>query len=381
MILPRLLLVLTLFAPAAPLRAADPALPAWAARPADGSAVRLVIPAPENPRFAHLGWPKAVRARDGTIVLAYLAGPNHGGPGGSPAVSLSRDDGRTFSPMQVLREFGAGQDYRHSGNLALGLADDGALVVLAMAFSGNTTNHIFGWRSSDAGRTWSATDTSALGPDKTGSVFGDIVRLPDGRLLAAGHYRPGAKPHQRGIWISYSSDRGRSWDEPRLIGDIIANEPALTFAGGRLIGLIRSDDTALRWRYWLARSDDLGANWKIDASTVAVTTRESQRLAAPFIAPDPSAPNRVLALTNERNLPGQTPGCVWLWRADTATLEWKKERKLLEFPAVKGSRNVDFGYPWLLHLAGKRWLMFYYHGETNGPCPLWSAEVEIRNSL
>ena len=65
--------------------------------------------------------------------------------------------------------------------------------------------------------------------------------------------------------------------------------------------------------------------------------------------------------------------------AGTATLDWRKERKLLEFPAVKGSRNVDFGYPWLLHLSGQRWLMFYYHGEMNGPCPLWTAEVEIES--
>lgn len=370
----RLLLLLLLVT--LPLRAAEPE-PAWVARTPSGESGRIVVPAPADPRFTHLGWPKALRARDGTVVLACLAGPNHGGPGGSPAVALSHDNGKTFSPLHIVREFGEGKDYRHSGNIALGLASDGAIVLLAMAFNGNASNHIFGWRSTDAGRTWTATDTTALGPNKTGSVFGEILALPDGRLVTSGHYRTGAQPFQRGIWIAYSSDQGRSWGEPQRIADIIANEPALTMANGRLIGLFRSDDAALRWRYWLASSDDLGSTWQVDASSVAVTRRESQRLAAPFIIADPADPQRVIGLTNERNVPGHTPGHVWQWRADAKQLVWQKEKLLLEFPSIKGSRQVDFGYPWLLHLEGRRWLMFYYHGEMNGPCPLWSVEVEF----
>ncbi len=349
----------------------------WAARTPEGSLGRIAIAAPADSRFAHLGWPKALRTRDGTLVLACLAGPNHGGPGGSPAVALSHDNGHTFSPLQIIREFGAGHDFRHSGNLALGLAPDGALVLVAMAFNGNTSNHIFGWRSTDSGRTWTETGTSQLGPNKTGSVFGDVVTLPDGRLVLSGHYRAGAEPYQRGIWTSPSSDQGRSWGKPERIGDIIANEPALTFADGRLLGLFRSDDPELRWRYWLAQSDDLGKTWAIDESVVAVTHRKTQRLAAPFIAPDPADPRRVIALTNERTLAGHTPGYIWLWRANAKELDWKKERLLLEFPSVKGSKQIDYGYPWLLHLEQNRWLMFYYHGEMNGPCPLWVVEVTL----
>ena len=46
----------------------------------------------------------------------------------------------------------------------------GSLVVLAMAFTGDTRNAIFGWRSTDSGKNWAAVDTTALGPNKTGSV-------------------------------------------------------------------------------------------------------------------------------------------------------------------------------------------------------------------
>ena len=118
---------------AAPSRAAEPP-PVWAARVPGGGAIgRVVVPAPGDARFAHLSWPKAVRAKDGTIVLAYIAGTFHGTHGGgSPAVSISTDGGRTFTPPQVLREFAKGRDYTQSGNVALGVAEDGALVLLAM---------------------------------------------------------------------------------------------------------------------------------------------------------------------------------------------------------------------------------------------------------
>lgn len=113
----------------------------------------------KNLRFAHLSWPKAVRAADGTIVLAYTAGVFHGDHGGgSPAISISTDEGNTFTAPNVLRKFGPDKDYTQSGNLAIGLADDGG--VLAMAYTGGTGkivgtagrgNNIYGWRSTDSG--------------------------------------------------------------------------------------------------------------------------------------------------------------------------------------------------------------------------------------
>ena len=88
------------------------------------------------------------------MVLASVAGTFHGtNGGGSPAVSVSADGGRTFTAPNVLRAFGPGMEFTHCGNLALGLAEDGALVLLAMAFTGDIRNTIVGWRSADEGRT------------------------------------------------------------------------------------------------------------------------------------------------------------------------------------------------------------------------------------
>ncbi len=145
----------------------------WKARQPSGVPVRVAVEPQTDARFAHLSWNKVVRTPRGTLVLAYVAGTFHGNHGGGcPAISRSVDNGESFSAPHLLREFGPGQDYMHCGNLALGLAEDGALVLLAMAFDGDNANHIFGWRSEDDGQTWSAINTEALGPNDPHHDFG-----------------------------------------------------------------------------------------------------------------------------------------------------------------------------------------------------------------
>ena len=44
----------------------------WQPRVVGGGNARVAVAAPKDLRFAHLSWPKAVRAADGTIVLATM---------------------------------------------------------------------------------------------------------------------------------------------------------------------------------------------------------------------------------------------------------------------------------------------------------------------
>lgn len=348
--------------------------PAWAARTPGGATGKVVVPAPKEPRFAHLSWPKAVRVQDGTIVLAYIAGAFHGTHGGgSPAVSISTDGGRTFSPPQVLREFAKGKDYTQSGNLALGVAADGALVLLAMAFDDDAGNNIFGWRSTDSGRTWTTTDTSALGPDKTGSVFGSIIEVPGRGLTALGHYRAPSKPHGKGIWMASSKDAGRSWGEAVQITDVSAVEPALIRTEDRLIAFLRGKSMA--GTQFVSVSDDGGMTWKTERSVLGPESGEPYNLAAPCAVVNPQKPSEVFVLTTERSKT-DLPGRIWLWKGDARRLDWQRERVLLEFPKDKAQN--DLGYPWLVHVEGRRWLMFYYHGHVHGTNSIWSVEVELR---
>lgn len=368
----RLFLLLLVSSVLTVARAAEP-LPAWVAVAPGGGTVRVAVPPPAGPRFAHLAWPKAIRAKDGTIVLAYLAGTFHGDGGGkSPAISLSTDNGKTFTAPNVLREFAPDKEYTSSGNLAIGLADDGAVVLLAMGYRGNEANNIYGWRSTDHGRTWQSTDTSALGPNKTGSVCGTVVSVPGRGLLVHGHYRKGATPHTQGIWQSVSTDGGKTWGAPTLVTDLNVGEPVLVRSGDRLLSFIRGRGPDAV-RQLVAVSDDKGVTWRSEWSDLRATRADVKGLAHPFAMENPNKPGELLVLTTERPLPGR----VVLWRGDARKLDWKQDRVLLDFPKIEGDKNTDYGYTWLVHQSGNKYLMFYYHGETKSTNPIWVTEVEI----
>jgi hypothetical protein len=117
---------------------------------------RVLVSAPDDPRFHHLAWPKIATAPDGTVVLAYVSGRRHVDGEGCPVVALSTNGGRSFSGPLILKEFDRRRPFHHAANLALGVAEDGAVVLLCMAFTGNRRNSVFGWRSTDGGRTWEA---------------------------------------------------------------------------------------------------------------------------------------------------------------------------------------------------------------------------------
>lgn len=355
---------------AVPALSADTA-PAWAGRTPDGTPARIAVPASDNPRFAHLAWPKAVRTADGTIVLGYQIGTHHG-DGSCPAVSLSTDGGKTFSAPNILREFGPGMEYTNSGNMAIGLAHDGAVIILSHGHRGNETNNIFGWRSTDSGRTWKPVDTAALGPNKTGSSTGSIAQLPGKRLMVVGHYRDGSKPFVRGIWQSVSEDDGLTWGEPSQVSNVDAGEPVLVRSGDRLMVFIRGRGPAAVHQF-IAVSDDFGKTWVTELSNIGIRSPHSTLITHPFAMVDPRNPARLIAATFERPLPASAE----LWSADPKTLKFTHERRLLTLPKIEGDPHTDFGYPWLVQVEGDHWLMFYYHGLIRGACPIWVVDLKL----
>jgi hypothetical protein len=365
----RLRPILALFATLGAAHAAQ-SLPPWAGRAPNGDVVRVAVEPPSNRRFEHLAWPKAVRTADGAIVLGYLAGTHHGNES-CPAVSFSTDGGQTFSPPNVLREFGPGRDYTNSGNMALGLAHDGSVLLLAHGHTANS-NHIFGWRSRDGGRTWQPVDTSALGPNKTGSSTGTIVQLPGRKLMVVGHYRAGAKPYTTGIWQSVSSDDGQTWGEPAMVNNLNAGEPVLVRSGEKLLVFIRGRGPASA-RQFVSVSDDWGQTWRTDLLNITARQSHAGGLAHPFAMVNPHNASELIAVTFERPL----PGAAQLWRGNPKTLSFKHERTLVELPKVPGDNHTDFGYAWLVPLEGRRALVFYYHGLGRGACPIWVVETEI----
>ncbi|MEC3878972.1 sialidase family protein [Parapedobacter sp. 10938] len=351
----------------------DTALIPWAGKLTAPGNVRVAVPSLAEEGHAHLAWPKAIRTSNGTILLAYLAGNFHGTHGGhSPAVSISYDDGKTFGAPRILKDFSSDREYTASGNLAMGIAEDGAIVLLAMGFRGNESNHIFGWRSVDDGKSWDTVDTDALGPNKTGSVCGTIVQLPDQRLMVMGHYRKGAAPYQTGIWQSISLDNGKSWGKPRMVTNINGGEPVLVRTGNRLLAFIRGRGVGATHQY-LAISDNYGETWRVELTDIVAQNDHTKGLAHPFAMVNPTKEDELMVITVERPLPGS----VWLWRGGVKDLDFKIDKLLMEIPDVDGDRRPDYGYTWLLALGDNRYLMFYYHGLSRGDNSIWVAEFEL----
>jgi hypothetical protein len=245
------------------------------------------------------------------------------------------------------------------------------VLLLAHGYS-KTSNHIFGWRSADSGRSWQPVDTSALGPNKTGSSTGHIVQLPGKKLMVVGHYRDGSQPNERGIWCSISEDDGLSWGEPALVSDYPGVEPVLVRHESRLLVFIRGNQSDDSDRQMLAVSDDWGITWKTQPAGIE-TRQADARLAHPFAMVDPDDPSKLLAITFER---GKT-GVAQLWRGDPKTLTFKHDRTLLELTQLDRETNDDYGYAWLVPMEGRKALMFYYHGKKTGPNSIWVLETEI----
>ncbi|MGI5816817.1 MAG: exo-alpha-sialidase [Armatimonadota bacterium] len=257
--------------------------------------------------------------------------------------------GATFSAPRVLRQFDATQEYTHSGNVALGPAGDGALVLLAMAMKGDERNTIFGWRSADSGLTWEPVNTAKLGDSATGSVYGSVFAVPGRGLAVCGHYR---RPRGQGVWIAFSEDDGRGWGEAVTIAaDRRLVEPAFVCVGERLIGLVRENATHA-YREFV--SEDAGTTWR--ESRLVMRGPEAVH-PSPFVAADPTCPSRLYALQSQRTERGE----VYLWSADAGALDWRRRGLVAAFEGIE-----DYSYPWMTHLRGEEWFVVFYAGKRRG---------------
>ena len=335
---------------------------------------RVVVAAPADARSAHLSWPKIVTTPNGNLVAAFSAGIGHNIGSSGPAVSVSTDRGATFSPPRLLRRFPEDDDrYDDCGNMALGLADDGAVVLLAMAYRGDEANTIFGWRSEDEGASWEQIDTRALAENRTGSVYGHVFSVPGRGLAVAGHYRSPSQPHAEGIWVAFSKDGGRSWGAAERVAERRLFEPAVVFVAGRFVGLIR--DGASTPPYWQLVGD--GERWSLEPSPVRPTEAKTRlRAPSPFLVVDADNPSRLWALESQR-FGGEGGGAIWLWSADATALDWQRLGLVIEFPAGN-EEHVDFTYPWMSPLGDGRWFLVFYSGRRRGTSAIYGMELDLR---
>ena len=332
---------------------------------------RILVEPPSDPAVCHLAWPKAVRTAEGALVLSCVAASRHVGGRGRAAVAVSTDEGDTFSDLVFPPRPEGTELWTDMGNNAMGIASDGAVVLLSMAYTGTAANGILGWRSEDGGRLWSPCDTAAISFNRTGSVFGHLLELPGRGLAVFGHTRPPDRP-KGGLWMAFSRDGGRTWGDPEdICGRAELYEPDAVFVDGRLVLLARDDGIAA---YRQFTSDDSGATWN-GPDLVMGDGGPVRGHPSPCVFADPSRPGRLLAVQTRRthwNDPSRAHGEFNLWAADAPGFEWRRLGCIARLERVP-----DYGYPALVPLAKGRWLVVFYAGAFEGPSALWGVELSL----
>lgn len=339
---------------------------------------RVIIPASADPGLAHHSWPKIARAKDGTLIVAFIAGRFHGNHGeGSPTVAISTNGGANFNPPTVLKRYTAKSEHTSAGNVALGVAEDGSVALLSMAYRANAANTVDAWRSADHGRTWQPADASTLDRNQTGSVFGGVPAVPGRGLAVFGHYRTGSVTRTQGLWFAWSVDSGKSWGKPQPLTDKGLVEPAFVFSAGRFIGLIRTKETSEH--YVQFTSDDFGQSWQTVERGLATDLPGPVALPSPCLVTDPAHPGRLYALVSERHnekVAGDLLGRVVLWTAEAKDLKWRQFGEVARFPRALGQRR-DITYAWMAPLGRDEWFAVFYCGQVHGPSDIYGLKLRV----
>jgi hypothetical protein len=248
-------------------------------------------------RLGYFGWPTVARMEDGTLVVASSGlRTAHICPWGKTVLNYSHDDGRTWSPPEVIQD--SPLDDRDAGILDLG-----AGRLLVSWFTSDTRQYanspwipeeeraqwaetlstwtddlvhrfLGSWllRSDDHGRTWSQPI-----PVPVSTPHGPI-RLRSGQLLYFGKVFAGESPKISGQIAAYRSrDGGLTWEQLGTVPlapqtyPVNYHEPhVVELPSGRLLGAIRIQDHSGKslepagipnFSMMLTHSDDGGLTW------------------------------------------------------------------------------------------------------------------------
>ena len=212
-------------------------------------------------------WPNSTLMPDGAIVATIFNQPTHLRWPGDVECWASTDGGYLWSRRSQVTEH---EPHTSRGNVAAGLAHDGALVVIVSGWSykdetvvgrANELDKILDpWvcRSTDGGRTWKRKGSITIPQGVPAIVpFGDIERSPDGSLAFSAYSWYGGETTS--AYLFRSRDDGQTWDEAVVIGADDYNETdILSLDEGRWLAAAR---TSVGRHLQLFISDDGGQSW------------------------------------------------------------------------------------------------------------------------
>ncbi len=214
-------------------------------------------------------FPVAARLKDGRIAVVLRGGAGHLGIKGRLDMVFSSDEGKTWTRPALVVD--SPEDDR---NPALGQARDGSLVVAYLRLAQydekgrynpklDKPNSTWVTRSEDGGKTWSEPHRIDISDIGWGSPYGKILTLADGAMLMALYGGPIRAPGEKvastdNSYLYRSTDNGKTWKRYATIGPRGFNETALVrLASGTLLAAMRS----VRGELWLTDSSDGGKSW------------------------------------------------------------------------------------------------------------------------
>ncbi|HOV62852.1 MAG TPA: sialidase family protein [Spirochaetia bacterium] len=294
-------------------------------------------------------FPVLNRDPDGTLAAIVRYGDIHVGQAGALGVTVSRDDGESWTRVSPVAD--EGSDMRNPG---FGITSKGTWIVSYIEMTSyengfwkpgmHTWYNIFVRRSTDKGETWS--DPVTLDPQgiKLSSPYGKIVEDQRG-ILHMSIYG------EKGAYIFRSTNDGKSWGDPTHIAEGYNETGLLCLPGERMLAFLRSSDPQEDASLFQAESSDAGYTWS-----------------SPHRCTGPKEhPADVIRLSNGNLLfvygHRTAPFGVWAMLSRDEGKTWDRDHIAM---LVADSSTWDCGYPSSVELKGGRIFTAYYAIDSMG---------------
>ncbi len=311
----------------------------------------------------YCGWPNLTKRPDGQIIMTVYNQPVHSDWEGEVESFVSRDEGWTWSYQGTPVRHEPGKNRM---NVACGNAFSGDYLALvsgwdncqkaglknSLALKERNILETAVCRSQDGGKTFAVQPLAYNPPLEKSHIlpFGNLVQLPDGRLLCPFlSFRHQEDPLTGKAYVLFSQDDGQSWQDARPVAQNRFNEIYVLATGeNNLLAAVRTLDKGSRLE--LFRSTDLGQSWQPTDVLTAGGMHPAHLLLLQSGA--------VLLTFGIRFKGFYGLGCMLSLDQGQS---WTVPRVLTEFAGA-----TDGGYPASLELADGRILTAYYANNAAG---------------